>query len=224
MQSLTKGANASVNADSVRVALSWTSGPCVPDVDVSVLLCTMNGTVSSDADFVFFNQTSHPSGTVHHRGKGLAGTSVSDNLEVDLARIPATVDKVVIAASAGGGTFAQVPDLKVDVIDAAGTPLLRFAMTAHTETALIVGELYRRTGAWKFRAVAQGYTDGLSGLARDFGITVDDPGAQPATPATQPTAQTANSARPNYPQPPPAPQRNSGIDWLNPPVPTGYES
>jgi tellurite resistance protein TerA len=227
MQSLTKGANAPVDAASVRVALSWSMGSAVPDVDVSALLCSTSGTVSSDADFVFFNQTTHPSGTVRHRGKVHAAAAVSDNLEVDLDRVPVSVEKVVIAASADGGTFGQVPGLRVDVIDAAGTTLLRFAMTAQAETAFIVGELYRRGGAWKFRAIAQGYVDGLAGLARDFGITIDDPGPQHPPPSpTPPTPRGPEPSRQPSAQPGvhPSPGRPAGIDWLNPPVPAGYEN
>ena len=64
---------------------------------------------------------------------------------------------------------------------------------ATTETAFIFGELYRRAGVWKFRAVGQGYDSGLAGLARDFGISVDDEpaAAHPAAPAPAGPPRTA---------------------------------
>jgi tellurite resistance protein TerA len=79
----------------------------------------------------------------------------------------------------------------------------RFDSTgASVETAFVLGEFYRRQGAWKFRAVGQGYSSGLEGLATDFGITVDEPqhAAPPAAPARTPSATA-----PVAPPPPAAP-------------------
>ncbi|CAL9346077.1 TerD family protein [Streptomyces sp. enrichment culture] len=194
--SMLKGANVPVPTRRLRVELAWSSGPGVPDVDASALLL-VSGKVRSDTDFVFYNQPTHPSGSVSHEGKRTqaaqapqaasgapvaSGASVTDTLTVDLPRVEAAVERVVLAASADGGTFRQVPDLCVRVLDAAdGTEVARFESPGATvETAFIMGELYRRQGAWKFRAVGQGYGSGLEGLATDFGITVDEPQGGPA--------------------------------------------
>ncbi|WP_189537708.1 TerD family protein [Streptomyces roseolilacinus] len=216
-----KGANVPVPTRSLRVELGWSSAPGAPDVDASALLL-VSGKVRSDADFVFYNQAAHPSGAVRHEGKRTSGASVTDTLTVDLPRVEAAVERIVLAASADGGTFRQVPDLCVRVLDAAdGTEVARFdGRDTTVETALIMGELYRRQGAWKFRAVGQGYGTGLEGLATDFGITVDEPqqsgspartapagGAAPASGAPAP----GRPAAPSRPAPPPAPV---------PPVPT----
>jgi stress response protein SCP2 len=86
------------------------------------------------------------------------------------------VERVVLAASADGGAFGQVPGLRLVLTDLTGGAVLaEFPIAAADETAMISGELYRRDGRWKFRAVGQGYANGLAGLATDFGITVDDP-------------------------------------------------
>ena len=116
---------------------------------------------------------------------------------MDLGRLEPDVDRVVIAASADGGTFGQVPGLSLTVADRAGAPIADFAITdARWRPRILFGELYRRAGAWKFRAVGQGYDSGLGGLARDFGISVDE---EPE-PAERP--RNASSARP-----PPEPLR-----------------
>ncbi|MEU6357434.1 TerD family protein [Streptomyces sp. NPDC047072] len=179
---MSKGSNAPVPTTALRVELGWRSGPGVPDADASALLL-VGGKVRSDADFVFYNQPGHSSGAVRHEGKRTEGGRVTDTLLVDLARVEPAVETVVLAASADGGTFAQVPDLSIEVRDAAhGTVAARFDSTGATvETAFVLGEFYRRQGAWKFRAVGQGYDSGLEGLATDFGITVDEP--QQAAPA-----------------------------------------
>ncbi|MEV0910447.1 TerD family protein [Streptomyces hokutonensis] len=177
-----KGSNVPVPTTALRVELGWRPGPGVPDADASALLL-VDGKVRTDADFVFYNQPTHSSGAVRHEGKNNAGGRLTDALLVDLARVEPAVDRVVLAASADGGTFGQVPDLYIEVRDAAqNTVVARFDSTGATvETAFVLGEFYRRQGAWKFRAVGQGYGSGLEGLATDFGITVDEP--QQAAPA-----------------------------------------
>ncbi|MGW0767742.1 TerD family protein [Streptomyces sp. NPDC002676] len=185
-----KGSNTPVPGTALRVELGWRSGPGVPDADASALLLA-TGKVRSDGDFVFYNQPAHLSGAVRHEGKRAAGDRVTDTLSVDLARVEAAIERVVLAASADGGTFGQVPGLYIEVTDAAdGTVVARFDSPGATvETAFVLGEFYRRQGGWKFRAVGQGYSSGLEGLATDFGITVDEPqhaAPSPVSPATPP--------------------------------------
>ncbi|MCP3818666.1 TerD domain-containing protein [Streptomyces sp. A3M-1-3] len=207
--SMRKGTNVSVPAQAVRVELGWRSGAGgVPDVDASALLL-VSGKVRSDADFVFYNQAVHSSGAVRHEGKATAGDGVTDTLSVDLARVEPAIETVVLAASSDGGSFGQVPGLYVRVVDAAnGSEVARFdSEDATVETAFVLGELYRRQGAWKFRAVGQGYSSGLEGLARDFGISVDEP-QQAAAPAAAPVAAPAPAPAPVAPpvqSAPPAP-------------------
>jgi tellurite resistance protein TerA len=199
-----KGTNVPVAAASVRIELGWRSGPGVPDVDASALLLTSSGKVRSDGDFVFYNHPGHASGAVRHEGKNPQGAAVTDALSADLGRVEGDIDQIVIAASAEGGSFGQVSGLHVRVLDAAGgAELARFDSTdATVETAFVLGELYRRQGGWKFRAVGQGYQSGLGGLATDFGISVDEP-----APTQTQTPTPTQVAAPAAPQPtaPPAP-------------------
>ncbi len=204
--SMPKGSNVAVPTTALRVELGWRSGPGVPDTDASALLL-VGGKVRSDADFVFYNQPAHSSGAVRHEGKRDAGGQVTDSVLVDLARVEPAIETVVLAASADGGTFGQVPGLYIRVLDdRAGTEIARYdSADASVETAFVLGEFYRRQGAWKFRAVGQGYSSGLEGLATDFGITVDEPqqAAPPAPvapPVTAPPPVTA--APPAHPAPP----------------------
>ncbi|MEV8349344.1 TerD family protein [Streptomyces niveus] len=205
--SMLKGANVPVTAPSVRVELGWRSAPGTPDVDGSALLLKA-GKVRSDADFVFYNQATHASGAVRHDGKGTGPGTVTDTLSVDLGRVEADIDRIVVAASADGGNFGQVPGLYVRLLDAAsGAEVARYdSQDATVETAFVLGELYRRQGAWKFRSVGQGYSSGLEGLATDFGISVDEPqqAAAPAPAAPARPAPAAAPAPPSYTPPPPA--------------------
>ncbi|MFJ2276115.1 TerD family protein [Streptomyces sp. NPDC087866] len=201
--SLRKGANTPVASAGVRVELGWRTGPGAPDVDASALLLTAGGRVRTDADFVFYNQPVHPRGAVRHEGRRQDGAGVVETIQVSLSAVEQEVATVVLAASTDG-TFGRVPGLYIRVLDAAsGVETARFdPVDATTETAFVLGELYRRNGTWKFRAVGQGYASGLAGLATDFGITVDEP-ARPAPPVpVTPRAPVA----PRVPVAPPAPQ------------------
>lgn len=201
-----KGSNVPVPAPAVRIELGWSSGPGVPDADASALLLASSGKVRSDDDFIFYNQAVHSSGAVRHEGKKTEGGRVTDALAVDLARVEPAIETVVLAASTDGGTFGQVPGLFIRVVDAAnGVEIARYdSEDATVETAFVLGELYRRQGAWKFRAVGQGYGSGLEGLATDYGISVDEP-QQAAPPVAAPApVQPPAPAAPVQAPPPPA--------------------
>ncbi|WP_328846982.1 TerD family protein [Streptomyces sp. NBC_00258] len=209
-----KGSNVPVPTTGLRVELGWRAGPGVPDADASALLLA-SGKVRSDGDFVFYNQANHSSGAVRHEGKRKVDGQFNDTLIVDLARVEPGIETVVLAASTDGGTFGQVPGLYIRVLDAQqGTEVARFdSEGASVETAFVLGEFYRRQGAWKFRAVGQGYSSGLAGLATDFGISVDEPQqaapapvAPPSAPMAPPVTVPPVTAAPVTPPPaPPAP-------------------
>ncbi|MGW6520711.1 VWA domain-containing protein [Streptomyces sp. NPDC054962] len=190
-RSLSKGANLPVDVPDVRVELSWAEGAGGPDIDASALLLAQDGRVRDDRDFVFYNQPLHASGAVRHVGKRSEAGVMTDTVQVDLRSLEGAITRVVLCASADGGTFGQVAGLTLRLLDGDGrSEVARFEMQADTETAFIAGELYLREGRWKFRAVGQGYASGLAGVARDFGITVDDEPEQAATPPHRPAAAT----------------------------------
>ncbi|MYW18311.1 Tellurium resistance, partial [Streptomyces sp. SID2955] len=151
---MSKGSNTPVPGTALRVELGWRPGPGVPDADASALLLVA-GKVRSDGDFVFYNQPAHASGAVRHEGKRTVGGRVTDTLLADLPRVEGAIERIVLAASADGGTFGQVPGLYIEVTDAAtGQVVARFDSPGATvETAFVLGEFYRRQGGWKFRAV-----------------------------------------------------------------------
>ncbi|WP_030605044.1 TerD family protein, partial [Streptomyces rimosus] len=207
-----KGSNVPLDTTAVRAVVRWTPGAGVPDVDASALLLAADGRVRSDADFVFYNQPRHPSGLVRHLPKTRLTDGLADTIEADLSALEASVDRVMLTASADGGSFAHVRDLRVLLYDASSgedEPIAVFDVVPETgkETALICGELYRRGDRWKFRALGQGYEQGLNGLATEFGISVeeddDDAAADTGTaasappapsPATTPTGATPTGA------------------------------
>ncbi|MFI1046890.1 VWA domain-containing protein [Streptomyces griseoruber] len=201
-RSMSKGANVPVDSSAVRAELSWSEGTGGPDIDASALLLTGAGRVRDDGDFVFYNQPRHASGAVTHLGKQRADGVMTDTVQVDLGALESAVTRVVLGASADGGTFGQVAGLTLRLLGPDGrSELARFEMRAETETAFLCGELYLREGRWKFRAIGQGYASGLAGLATDFGITVDE---EPPPTRTAPSARTAPPAPAQPASTPPA--------------------
>ncbi|MFE7928765.1 VWA domain-containing protein [Streptomyces sp. NPDC057456] len=224
-RSLSKGANLPVDTPDVRVELSWAEGAGGPDIDASALLLARDGRVRDDGDFVFYNQPLHASGAVRHIGKRSEAGVMTDTVQVDLRSLEGAITRVVLCASADGGTFGQVTGLTLRLLGGDGrSEVARFEMQADTETAFIAGELYLREGRWKFRAVGQGYASGLAGVATDFGITVDDEPERAITPPNRPPvtppAVTPRATTPPAPSPPTSTPPTSTPPTSTPPTST----
>lgn len=186
-------------------------------LDVSSLLLTADGKVRSDEDFIFYNQPTGP-GVTYRSGGGTA----PDAITVDTAAVPPGIEKIVVTASpdAAGQSFQGIePTATIRNADDNSVLATFTPPQLGTETALVIVEVYLRNGAWKARAVGQGYANGLAGIATDFGVSVEEPApaAQPAAPAAQPpvtppapaadprlTAPPAPAAPPAPPAPPAA--------------------
>lgn len=176
-------------------------------LDVSGLLLTADGKVRSDDDFIFYNQPSGP-GVTYRSGGGTA----PDAITVDTTALPPGIEKIVITASpdAPGQTFQGIePTATLRGADDQAVLATFTPPRLGDETALVVVEIYLRNGAWKARAVGQGYANGLAGIATDFGVSVEEPAA-PAQPVTPPPAAV---------QPPPAPPAPPVSAPQAPPVP-----
>ncbi len=187
---LSKGGNVSLSKEApgltaVIVGLGWdvrTTTGADYDLDASALLCGAGGKVLSDQHFVFFNNLASPDGSVLHSGDNLTGGGDGDDeqIKIDLAAVPADVEKVVFPVSIyeadeRNQSFGQVRNAFMRVVNQAdGKEIARYDLTedASTETAMVFGEVYRHGGEWKFRAIGQGYASGLAGIASDFGVNV----------------------------------------------------
>ena len=188
--SLSKGGNVSLSKEapglrSVLVGLGWdarTTTGADFDLDASALILGTSGKILSDQHFVFFNNLTSPDGSVQHLGDNRTGEGEGDDeqVKVHLADAPQDVDKIVFAVSIYDGdsnqqSFGQVRNAFIRVVNEDdGREITRYDLSedASTETAMIFGELYRNGADWKFRAVGQGYSTGLRGIAQDFGVNV----------------------------------------------------
>ncbi|CAM5518418.1 hypothetical protein SHIRM173S_11031 [Streptomyces hirsutus] len=198
-----KGSNVPLRTTTVRAAvLRWSPGQGVPDVDASALLLGLDDRVRSDEDFVFYNQPRHPSGKVWRLGES-ARRREADRHDPDRSRRGRGGCRTDSAGGVGGRRHlrhrghAAHPAVRRAGPGRGGAGVLRRHPETGRETAMICGELYRRGDGWKFRALGEGYSNGLKGLATAFGISVDESEA-----AQEPAAAGTDAALPAPPVPP----------------------
>ena len=188
--SLNKGGNLSLSKtdpslNQVLIGLGWdaraTDGADF-DLDASAFLLAANDKVRGETDFIFYNQTRSPEGSVEHTGDNRTGAGDGDDeaVKIDLSKVPADVRKIAITvtihdAESRGQNFGQVQNAFIRVINnQTNVEIVRFDLNEDysTETAMIFGELYRHNGEWKFRAVGQGYNGGLRAMCGQYGISI----------------------------------------------------
>ena len=189
MSTLTPGANTSVSTGVQTVTITYTP-VAGADLDVSAFLLTDTGKVRGDNDMCFFGQQSVNNGAVKLVESSAFRTVFSLNLEA----IDQAVEMVALTATIyeNKAKFAAFPVLNVSVSGGIEAPIPTQGMQ---ETALILGEFYRRQGAWKFRCVAQGFAGGLAPLAQHFGVDIAAPAPSAApTPAPAPVVPPAAPA------------------------------
>lgn len=184
---LEKGNNLSLTKTSpgltvATIGLGWdprtTSGEQF-DLDASALILGADGKVRSSADFIFYNQPASADGSVKHLGDNRTGDGDGDDeqISINLLEVAADVQRVIIAVSIDKAddrrqNFGQVRGAYCRVVDQDNNEIVRFDLSedAAPETAMLFSEIYRNGSEWKFKAVGQGYTTGLAGIAGDFGV------------------------------------------------------
>lgn len=190
---LTKGQRVSLDKSvtMARIGLGWDinkyDGGQDFDLDACVFLLGANGKVLCDEDFVFYNNLSARNGAVQHTGDNRTGEGDGDDeaIIIDFTKIPQEIQKIAVTvtifdAQAKNQNFGQVSNSYVRVVkidnpdDQGGEEALRFDLVEDfsIETALVVCEIYRHNGDWKFNAVAAGYQGGLEALCRNYGVNV----------------------------------------------------
>ncbi|MGE1154092.1 TerD family protein [Pseudomonas kitaguniensis] len=191
MTTLGPGANAPVTSAQVQVTISY-SAIADADIDVSAFVLGASGKVRGDTDMCFYGQTNVLAGAVQMT-ESSAGRAV---FTLDLSRLEAVVEKVALTATIyeNKARFERVSQLALTITGGIEAQIPTAGMQ---ETALILGEFYRRQGEWKFRCVAQGFAGGLEPLAKHFGVEVAAPApvATPA-PAAAPVPVPAPAAAP----------------------------
>ena len=170
----------------IMVGLGWDvnafdSGAAF-DLDAAAFMLGQNGKCPTENEFIFYKNLEHSSGAVKHMGDNLTGEGEGDDEQIliDLTLIPANVDKVAFTVTiydsdARRQNFGQVSNSFIRIVDeTTGQELIRYDLGEDfsIETAVVVGELYRHGGEWKFNAIGSGFQGGLAALCVHYGIEV----------------------------------------------------
>ena len=181
--SLTKG---NPGLKHIVVGLGWDTnkydGGFDFDLDSAAFLLDENGKVNADTDFIFYNNLKHSSGAVEHLGDNLTGEGDGDDeqVKVDLRLVPQNISKIAFTVTIHEAlerrqNFGQVSNSYVRVIDEdTNQELLNYELGEDfsIETAIVVCEIYRHNGEWKFNALGSGFEGGLEALCKNFGVNI----------------------------------------------------
>ncbi len=192
---LRKGQKIPLNENLLTITLERKAASAL-DIDTAAFLLGENGKAQSDEDFVFYGNTRHNSGSVVYK---------DEIIGVDLSKIPARIEKIsftatIYEADKRRQNFSMVKGSVLRVNSANGAEIANFRLDDFTiETAIVLGEIYRYKGAWKFNATGAGFKGGLPALCNNFGIEVIEDTAPP-TPAPPPKITPPKTPPPDVPK------------------------
>ncbi|AAK79380.1 tellurium resistance protein TerD [Clostridium acetobutylicum] len=185
---LTKGQKINLSKEGILkkilVGLGWDTnkydGGYDFDLDASVFCCGEDGKAHKDTDFVFYNNLKHPSGAIEHLGDNLTGGGEGDDEQVviDLEKVPEEIQKIAFSVTiydpeVRKQNFGQVSNAFVRIVNSDNNEeLVRYDLGEDfsIETAVVVAELYRNNGDWKFNAIGSGFQGGLAALCKNYGL------------------------------------------------------
>ena len=168
----------------IMVGLGWDvnryDGGAQFDLDAAAFMLAGTGKVRSSDDFIFYNQKVGPG--IEHMGDNRTGEGEGDDevINIDLNAIPADVERIsftvtIDQADARNQNFGMVENSYIRVVDAvSGTELIKYDLGEDfsVETAVVVADLYRHNGEWKFNAIGSGFSGGLAALCANFGVDI----------------------------------------------------
>ncbi len=184
---LEKGARADITKGTgikkIRIGLGWDAnapGGAPFDLDAMVFALNKDGKCATKEDFVFFNNLKHPSGSIVHSGDNLTGAGDGDDevISIDLDKVPASIEKIAIAivifkATERHENFGMVKNAFARVINADDNKeIMKYDLAEDysTSTTVIVGEIYRKDGEWKFSAIGEGKKVEIVELSKMYGL------------------------------------------------------
>lgn len=188
---LSKGAKVNLSKEApglkkIMFGLGWDcnrySGASDFDLDASCFLVNAMGRTTADG-FIFYNNLVGPNKCVIHQGDNRTGEGEGDDeqIYIDLDLIPENIDKIAItvtidAADQRHQNFGMVSNAYCRLVNSeTDKEEIRFNLGEDfsVETAIVVGEVYRHNGDWKFNAVGQGFSGGLLALCRNYGLDAE---------------------------------------------------
>lgn len=173
--------------DKVLVGLGWDinhyDGEADFDLDASIFMLKRNGKVGNDNDFIFYGNLTHPSKSVVHTGDNRTGEGDGDDevIKIELSKIPNGYERLVVTitiydADKRFQNFGMISNAYIRLVDESNNEeILRYDLSEDfsTQTALVVGEIYKHNNQWQFKAIGSGYNGGLAKLCATYGIDAE---------------------------------------------------
>ncbi|MGD9731830.1 MAG: TerD family protein [Desulfamplus sp.] len=191
--SLSKGGRLSLSKEApglskIQIGLGWdarvTDGAQY-DLDASVFLLNSSGKVRGDSDFIFYNNLKGVNGAVEHMGDNLTGAGEGDDevVTIDLKKLESDapdVEKLAFVVTIHDAenrkqNFGQINNAFIRIVNQDDNKeIVRYDLSEDysMETAMIFGEVYFKTGEWRFTAVGQGYAGGLAAVCKSYGVNI----------------------------------------------------
>lgn len=192
--SLSKGQKISLSKEDpslkkIIVGLGWDtnkySGGYDFDLDASCFELGANDKITKDSDFIYYGNLDSTDGAIHHTGDDTTGGNSNEGddeqIIVDLTKVPDNIQKIaftatIYAANKRNQNFGQVSNAYVRLVNEnTGNEVIRYNLGEDfsIETAIVICEVYRYNGEWKFNAVGAGFSGGLAALCHNYGLEVD---------------------------------------------------
>lgn len=187
--SLKKGENIPLDAGlkKIKVCLGWKERESQGedfDLDATCFMLGSNGKVFKDQDIIFYGNLRSQCGSVQHMGDDLQGGEGDvEQIQIDLTKVPQQYAKLAFVVTIyeydkRKQNFGMVSDAFVRLVDmekgapGEGEEVARFELSedAGIETAVLFAEIYRFNGAWKFKALGEGYNFGLLEFCQKYGV------------------------------------------------------
>lgn len=173
----------------IVVGLGWDtnkySGGYDFDLDASCFELGANDKVTKDTDFIFYKNLDSTDGAIHHTGDDRTGGNSDDGddeqIIVDLTKVPDNIQKIAFTATIYDAdkrnqNFGQVSNAYVRLVnESTGVEVVRYNLGEDfsIETAIVICEVYKHNGEWKFNAVGAGFSGGLAALCKNYGIDAE---------------------------------------------------
>lgn len=187
--SLNKGGRISLSKEvsglsKIKVGLGWdtntTDTGVAFDLDASLFMLGENNKVTSDQDFIFFNNLKSIDGSVVHQGDNLTGDGDGDDevIEIDLQKVNSNFQNLAITVTIHDAenrkqNFGQVRNAFIRVVNSADNKeIVKFELDEDfsAETAVLFGTLYKKDDEWRFKAEGSGFNNGLKGFCDTYGV------------------------------------------------------
>ena len=172
------------NIAQLECFVRWTTPKKQMEIDVSSFLLQADGRCEKDEYFIFYGQPNSPNHSVRYAKQ----TALDGSIFVQLNQVPQTIEKIAIALTIHEGDtqnlrFQEVQTIELIMKDAlTGTTLYTytFGEDLQKETAIVIGELYRHQGQWKFNVIGSGFNGGLAALCLNYGLEIEE--SEPSLP------------------------------------------